>query len=488
MNNQGGQKSGDHVLNIYHDSRHLVLPEGHTSQTGKSAVSSLHKSTTTEPAVKLRSQEPMVEASVPRPAAVPRSIKQPMALPPVKLPTPNGAIMNSRGSASNPTITFTSDNRGAGSLNHNVQPVTTDLPQNSQYADTHMATSHTERLNRAMTPEIKQAAHRIAVRQAEASAIAEAQRRYHTAWQQYYQKYYESYYVAALQQQYKKFAQQKASVVDQKEPDGKLDQNEVQAALRKEITDKVKASTTKLRKRIWFWPAFAGLVALLVVAFLQFNGQWMASLASFVSPGTSSNQTIIIGTGEGQPVSTEPRVIIPKINVNAPVTYGMTDLSEQSSQRALQNGPIHYPIASANADAIPGQKGNTVILGHSSADFFEPGNYKFVFVQLNRMTNGDLFYLDYGGKRYTYKVAQIKVISPTQLDRLNLGSDKPYATLITCDPPGTTRNRLLVIGEQVYPDPNDSGTEINSDNVQVKTAATSITGKPKTLLEKIFGF
>ena len=177
MNNQGGQKSGDHVLNIYHDSRHLVLPKGHTSQTGKSAVSSLHKSTTTEPALKLRSQEPMVEASVPRPAAVPRSIKQPMALPPVKLPTPNGAIMNSRGSASNPTITFTSDNRGAGSLNHNVQPVTTDLPQNSQYADTHMATSYTERLNRAMTPEIKQAAHRIAVRQAEASAIAEAQRR-----------------------------------------------------------------------------------------------------------------------------------------------------------------------------------------------------------------------------------------------------------------------------------------------------------------------
>ena len=277
-------------------------------------------------------------------------------------------------------------------------------------------------------------------------------------------------------------------MVDQKEPDGKLDQNEVQAALRKEITDKVKASTTKLRKRIWFWPAFAGLVALLVVAFLQFNGQWMASLASFVSPGTSSNQTIIIGTGEGQPVSTEPRVIIPKINVNAPVTYGMTDLGEQSSQRALQNGPIHYPIASANADAIPGQKGNTVILGHSSADFFEPGNYKFVFVQLNRMTNGDLFYLDYGGKRYTYKVAQIKVISPKQLDQLNLGSDKPYATLITCDPPGTTRNRLLVIGEQVYPDPNDSDTEINSDNVQVKTAATSITGKPKTLLEKIFGF
>lgn len=453
MNNQGGQRRNDHVINIYHDSRRLVLPKGHERLA--------------------------------RPTPVPQSIKQP-SLPPVQPPTPNGAIMNSRGSASNPTITFTSDNRGTSSLNHNVQPPSTNLPSNSQYTRTHAATSYTERLNRALSPEIKQAAHQIAARAAEESAIAEAQRRYHTAWQQYYQKYYESYYVAALQQQYKKFAKQMASVEDKKEEDGKLDQSEVQAALRKEITDKVKASAKQIRKRPWFWPAAVGVLALLIVSFLQFNGQWFASIASFVSPGTSSNQTIIVGTGEGQPVSTEPRVIIPKINVNAPVTYGMTDLSEDSSQRALQNGPIHYPIASANAAALPGQKGNTVILGHSSADFFEPGNYKFVFVQLNRMTNGDLFYLDYGGKRYTYKVTQTKVITPTQLDQLNLGSDKPYATLITCDPPGTTRNRLLVIGEQVYPDPDDS--ENTNDNVEVKTTATSITGKPKTLLEKIFGF
>ena len=94
-------------------------------------------------------------------------------------------------------------------------------------------------------------------------------------------------------------------------------------------------------------------------------------------------QTIIVGSGSNQPISTSPHVIIPKINVNAPVVYGLTDLSENNVQVALRNGPVHYPLAGATA--TPGQKGNTVILGHSSADVFAPGDYKFIFVQLNRL-------------------------------------------------------------------------------------------------------
>lgn len=313
------------------------------------------------------------------------------------------------------------------------------------------------------------------------AGLTEAQRRYHQAWQNYYQKYYQNYYIAALQEQQARFAKQQAEVVDSREPDGKLSQTEVQERIQSDIIDKVKSGADKAKKHWWFWPTIIAIIVILIFLFLQYNSVIAAKIASFVSPGSSSTQTIIVGTGVNQPVSDSPRIIIPKINVNAPVTYGLTSLDENTVQTALQNGPINYPVAGASA--LPGQRGNTVILGHSSADVFAPGNYKFIFVQLNRLTAGDLFYLDYGTTRYTYKVTETKIINPTDVGALNLGTDKPYATLVTCDPPGTIANRLLVIAEQVSPNPNDATETQSADN----DSPTTITGKPKTLLESIFG-
>ena len=313
------------------------------------------------------------------------------------------------------------------------------------------------------------------------AGLTEAQRRYHQAWQNYYQKYYQNYYIAALQEQQARFAKQQAEVVDSREPDGKLSQTEVQERIQSDIIDKVKSGADKAKKHWWFWPTIIAIIVILIFLFLQYNSVIAAKIASFVSPGSSSTQTIIVGTGVNQPVSDSPRIIIPKINVNAPVTYGLTSLDENTVQTALQNGPINYPVAGASA--LPGQRGNTVILGHSSADVFAPGNYKFIFVQLNRLTVGDLFYLDYGTTRYTYKVTETKIINPTDVGALNLGTDKPYATLVTCDPPGTIANRLLVIAEQVSPNPNDATETQSTDN----DSPTTITGKPKTLLESIFG-
>ena len=305
---------------------------------------------------------------------------------------------------------------------------------------------------------------------------------YLSAWQNYYQKYYESYYVAALQQQKQKFAQQKAEVVDSRENDGTLSQTEVQQRISNNILSRLSNATGKAKERRWFWPVVAAVIVMLIFLLLQYNSVISAKVAAFISPGMSSSQTIIVGTGANTPVSYQPRVIIPKINVNAPVTYGLTNLSEDAVQAALQNGPVNYPVAGATAK--PGQKGNVAILGHSSADFFAKGNYKFIFVQLNRLTQDDLFYLDYGKTRYTYKVKQIKVINPNEVSQLNLGTSKNYATLVTCDPPGTIEHRLLVIGEQVSPNPDGATVETSKKS---SNQPTKITGKPKTLLENIFG-
>ena len=402
------------------------------------------------------------------------------------LPTsnPEPAILN------NPTISFS-----ATPIGSNVGATTSTTPDRTVNTIGQQAVSSAVRNGAATTGQPVRDGVQNNVRNNTADAkqsiqssqsfqptMTEAERRYHQAWQSYYQKYYQNYYIAALQEQQARFARQQAEVVDSREPDGKLSQTEVQERIQSDILTKVKQAAGRAKRRWWFWPVIAAIAVIIIFLFLQYNSVIAAKIAGFISPGSSDSQTIIVGTGANQPVSDGPRIIIPKINVNAPVTYGLTSLDESTVQTALQNGPINYPVAGATA--TPGQRGNTVILGHSSADVFAPGDYKFIFVQLNRLTAGDLFYLDYGAKRYTYKVTELKVIDPTDVAALNLGTDKPYATLVTCDPPGTTAQRLLVIAEQVSPNP-DGADEVQVDDTS--NTPVSITGKPKTLLESIFG-
>lgn len=371
-----------------------------------------------------------------------------------------------------------------GAVTTTVAPPMQTAP--SVYQQTHAPTSDTASLEHH--DQLTAAAAQIAAAQAEQSAVQEAHRKYHTAWQQYYQKYYEQYYVAALEQQRAQFAAQQAAAPNSpnssaaNSTDGTLTQQEAMAELRTDILGKIRQGAKKVRKSRHFIPAVCALIVILAALFIQYNGLIFAQVASFVSPGDTTDQNIIVGTGANQPVGPDPRVIIPKINVNAPVNYGLTDLSEASSQAALQNGPIHYPIQGASA--FPGQNGNTVVLGHSSADWFEPGNYKFIFVQLNRLAAGDLFYLDYQSVRYTYRVTKTEIINPDQVGTLAIGDDKPYATLITCDPPGTSYRRLVVFAEQISPDPNAAtATQSNS----TPTVQGGVAGNPPTLFEKIFG-
>ena len=325
--------------------------------------------------------------------------------------------------------------------------------------------------------------------------VEDSHQRYHSAWQDYYQKYYEKYYISAMEQQNQAYNKQLATIHLNAEEaakhatasveDGTLTQKEAIAEIQNDILDKIKHSAKKVRKSRHLIPAVCALVMILGVVFVQYNGLIFAQVSSFISPGSTSGQDIIIGTGNDQPISPEPRVIIPKINVNAPVIYGLEDLSEESSQKALEDGVIHYPIAGANA--FPGQNGNAVFLGHSSSDFFKPGNFKFIFVQLNRLDVGDLFYLDFRGKRFTYRITETKIINPNEVDTLAIGNDKPYATLITCDPPGTAHQRLVIIAEQISPDPSVSSEEVYDQETIDTTVQGGIAGKPPTLFEQIFG-
>ena len=298
--------------------------------------------------------------------------------------------------------------------------------------------------------------------------------KYHTAWQTYYQKYYEGYYTHHLNKA-------KQTLLEEKTKDNKPSSDKKAVfELRQQLLDKIKESATKARKSRHFIPILSGFLVVLLLLFLQYNSLLIGSVMAYVSPGHIDPQNIVIDPSTDIVVSPEPRLIIPKINVDVPVLYDVGN-DYDSQMAAMAKGVAHFAIPGASSH--PGQVGNTVLAGHSSNDLFDTGNYKFIFAQLDKLNIGDTVYANYNSKRYTYTVTKKEVVGPNDVNKLVYTTTKPILTLLTCTPVGTAISRLLVTAEQVSPDPNQSvAAPTNSQPSNKK-----IPGNQPTLLERLFG-
>jgi LPXTG-site transpeptidase (sortase) family protein len=215
-----------------------------------------------------------------------------------------------------------------------------------------------------------------------------------------------------------------------------------------------------------------GSVAILIFMFSFFNER---IIAPFIQPSRSATNIPIINDA---PVGADPEVVIPKINVEIPAIYDVNTINDDAIEAGLERGAVHYADT-----ALPGQNGNVVIVGHSSGNVFNSGKYKFAFSLLRAMEKGDTFYLQKDGKRYTYQVYDKKVVKPTDVSVLGLSDKTATATLITCDPPGTSTNRLVIVGEQINPDPAANSTVATEPT---KVAATAvIPGNSPTLWSRL---
>jgi sortase A len=315
--------------------------------------------------------------------------------------------------------------------------------------------------------------------------LSDEWKHYHSSWQNYYQQYYERYYVAQLHKRQQQVVPQEMSkpvdTTGSAQP-VELSRDEAVNELRTKIIGEVKQRSQTVRKSRHFMPAVSAIAVALTFAFLQYNSLIFAQVKAAISPGSINPQNIILDPTTSTKVSNEPRIIIPKINVDAPVVYDVPSLDEHIVQSKLKSGVVHYPIPGASS--FPGQTGNTVILGHSSNDVFDDGGYKFVFVQLDKLNKGDTFYLNYQGTRFTYSVTEKKVIDPTQVGQLVINNGKPLATLVTCTPPGTALKRLVVIAEQISPDPDKASAAAAKEG---SSKPSSIAGNAPSILERLFG-
>ena len=331
-------------------------------------------------------------------------------------------------------------------------------------------------------------------------------KKYHTAWQNYYQKYYSDYYMKAakdyVEKQVATGAKAGAGVegtnlsrnysalqIAEKQGSGAVysveSKEEKERDLRQDLKRRIQARVAERRekseKRRRLTPILVGAAVVLTILFLQYNRLIFAPIMAYMSPGEAPATEIspVDPTVTLTKVSSENKLIIPKLNVEVPIHFGIT-LDEVMS--AMNSGVAHYRINGASA--YPGEVGNFVITGHSAGDIYSANQYKFIFSGLERLEAGDLIYVHYNSTRYTYQMVKNEIIEPTEVSKLVVETDKPILTLVTCWPLGTSRYRLLVTAEQISPAP-EGATEVARDDDEMPVE-TEMPKNEDTLFERIW--
>ncbi len=308
---------------------------------------------------------------------------------------------------------------------------------------------------------------------------ANAWSNYHSAWQSYYQQYYERYYVGKVHE-VKQSLESEANVTPS-EPET-VSSNEAMYDLREKLRLEINERAKKVRKSRHFVPVLAGAVVMIVFVLLQFNRNVIAAMNAYVTPSSLDPSSLIIDQNAAGLVSADPRLIIPSIGVDVPIVWDAIASNEDSLNAAMDKGVAWFNIKGANAK--PGEMGNFALSGHSSNDWLDQGDYKFIFARLEQMKEGDAIYVNYNSVRYTYTVTNTQVVKPTDVSALRVGTDKPRLTLITCTPLGTALNRLLVFADQVSPDPTSATAHTDTTTTE---SATQMPSNSPTFLERLFG-
>jgi len=108
-------------------------------------------------------------------------------------------------------------------------------------------------------------------------------------------------------------------------------------------------------------------------------------------------------------------------------------------------------LAHLPGTALPGEKGNVFITGHSSfTQFYRPRNFKAIFAHLPEVKKGEEIIVQAGGQIFRYRVQGLKIVDPKETSVINPPDENGrYLTLMTCVPPGFYLKRLIVLASLI---------------------------------------
>jgi LPXTG-site transpeptidase (sortase) family protein len=140
------------------------------------------------------------------------------------------------------------------------------------------------------------------------------------------------------------------------------------------------------------------------------------------------------------PVNTDFALVIEKIDVNVPVVPRVSVTVQAKYMEALRNGVAHAAVSDLPSE----NAGNVYIFAHSSLNYWALGKYATAFNLLKKLETGDKVFVFYKQKRFEYHVTNKEIYPGWNVYPLTRAVIEPILTLQTCDPPGTTLNRLIV--------------------------------------------
>lgn len=126
-------------------------------------------------------------------------------------------------------------------------------------------------------------------------------------------------------------------------------------------------------------------------------------------------------------------VELPSIGAKLPIAHGVED-------DTLSRAVGHLDWSSL---PIGGESTHCVLSGHRGLPSAE------LLTNLDKLEQGDLFYIHVLDKVLEYRVDAVNVVEPNDVSLLQITEGEDYVTLQTCTPYGINSHRLLVRGVRV---------------------------------------
>lgn len=124
---------------------------------------------------------------------------------------------------------------------------------------------------------------------------------------------------------------------------------------------------------------------------------------------------------------------IPKISLKLPVYHG-------TEEKVLASGIGHLEESSL---PVGGVNSHSVLTGHRGLPNAQ------LFTRLDELEMEDIFSLNINNHKLSYRVCEINVVRPEEVEILGIQDGRDLVSLVTCTPYGINTHRLVVTGERI---------------------------------------
>lgn len=97
-----------------------------------------------------------------------------------------------------------------------------------------------------------------------------------------------------------------------------------------------------------------------------------------------------------------------------------------------------------------------------------------LFSDLDKLREGDIFYVSVLKTRLAYEVDQILTVDPEDMGALAIDPEADLFTLVTCTPYGVNTHRLLVRGHRIEGGETSGGVSLISEASRIEPAAAAV--------------